>query len=81
VNFNVLLIPYGDGEQEGDAIGTAGSIEKHNASEVTAHVPGPPLPQPEHPGAGWYYNNEEDRYSFCEDTESEMSDDGENESR
>ncbi|KDR15364.1 RanBP-type and C3HC4-type zinc finger-containing protein 1 [Zootermopsis nevadensis] len=73
--FLYLVAP--DGEQEGDAIGTAGSIEKHNACEVVAKVPGPP-PLPEQPG-GWYYNNEEDRYSFCEDTESEMTDDEESE--
>jgi hypothetical protein len=72
------LIVCGDGEQEGDAVGIAGGVEKHNACEVVAKVPGPPPPLPEQPG-GWYYNNEEDRYSFCEDTESEMTDDEENE--
>ena len=34
-------------------------------------LPTPP-PQPERAG-GWYFNDEEDRYSFCEDTESELS--------
>jgi hypothetical protein len=73
------LILCGDGEQEGDAMGTAGSVEEHNACEVVAKVPGPPSLS-EHSGV-WYYNNEEDHYSFCEDTESEMTDDEENELR
>ncbi|PNF42743.1 hypothetical protein B7P43_G13613 [Cryptotermes secundus] len=77
--FLYLVAP--DGEQEGDSMGTAESVKKHNACEVTAHVPGPAAPQPEHPGGGWYYNNEEDRYSFCEDTESEMTDDDDDDSR
>jgi hypothetical protein len=78
-NFNCVLIFCGDGEQEGDAIGTAGSVVNNTTHEV-AQVPGSLPPQPDHPGRGWYYNYEEDRYSFCEDTESEVTDDEEDKS-
>lgn len=73
-----MFILCGDGEQEGDAIGTTGSVVNANAHEV-AQVPGSVPPQPDHPGRGWYYNYEEDRYSFCEDTESEITGDEEEE--
>lgn len=79
-DFNCVFILCGDGEQEGDAIGTAGSVVNDNAHEV-AQVPGSLPPQPDHPGRGWYYNYEEDHYSFCEDTESDMTGDEEDESR
>ncbi|XP_047116877.1 uncharacterized protein LOC124797853 isoform X1 [Schistocerca piceifrons] len=31
-------------------------------------------PPPTEPGRGWYYNYEEDHYSYCEDSENEISD-------
>ncbi|PSN51276.1 hypothetical protein C0J52_05312 [Blattella germanica] len=74
--FLYLVAP--DGEQDEGSIGAASNnSENQNGSEPVAQAPAPvPPPQPDRPG-GWYYNDEDDRYSFCEDTESEVTEDDE----
>jgi len=72
--------PEGDAETADD--GASSSSRETNAEAPGAsaerNLPGPrPTMPPDVPGrdpnrrGGWYYNYEEDRYSFCEDSDEE----------
>lgn len=53
--------------------GTANQPEKVTTVPPQQQTQPPPLTQENVKCGSWYYNNEEDKYSFCEDTESESS--------
>ncbi|XP_052120675.1 uncharacterized protein LOC113205707 isoform X2 [Frankliniella occidentalis] len=77
--FLYLVAPEADAEADGDGSSASGhSSSGDRPSSATLEGPGPRrLPPPPAVGnrrGGWYYNYEEDRYSFCEDSDEDLSD-------
>lgn len=89
----LTYLPLFLAEQDADAEGEdGGSVSGHSAGSASSarrdapevtngdvrRLPPPPTVgrDPDRRG-GWYYNYEEDRYSFCEDSDSELSNDEE----
>lgn len=77
MNALFILRAEPDAESDGSSVSGQSGDYQNGLTETPAPEPRRPPPPPADPNrrGGWYFNYEEDRYSFCEDSDEDLSDD------